>query len=1086
MAQKDYSNFIESNNNYDNDKYYDNDNNEYDYKYYYKKIDKLIHTEYIIFLTNSYVKNKYFKFFKKSLLTYFNKYNVVYLKYHNKEEILDYLEKFNNSIKLKSDSEKNIFAKLNNIKKIKLIYFLENIIEPNTLYKKTYFSQEELFMSFDNYLIKKMEYKLRTFCQIAEKLGAEEIKIKYDSQQDNKSTINVDFNVPSVAEIGATSTVNKSNNSKVDLLFKYSNYQYNLNLNKYYIIELIENENEFFISKEEFHSDIDLKFLIDARCLNLIELYNTKLIINRTNKLERKIFLKALNYGLVLGSSENTHDYVSLNISIKFIDIYSNPDCITGKNVYVYKQGFWHLVNIIKKEIQSYKINNNKKDYKEKNNKYKDHKDKNNKYDDNTDEDNTVDTKDNTDNTENNTESNTEHNTEEHNKKSITTDYNIILTNKYTLEDEIKLYSKVNNFLETQLIGLQKNQFTIDADYDKSQNLVTTYNDIIKLNYITHDLINGLYYSYFNNNLTYDNYEKFRNIIIGSNQNIKDLIFGDVDIKINKLYFILFKYNKILYYNKYIFNNIKKYTESKYDYIISILTNDSKFTSLIKYKISSCEIIKIMNNNKNIIIKSIINAYENSYMIYYGIKRYSYPNINKDAKSIINNDFDNKFADIIGSLDKTITSNKNFYNNIKENANEIKYLSNSNNTNSNYDSNSNVNSNSNRNSNTNTNSNRNSNRNSNTNSNSNNITQLKVKSVKEKRSSFPIFWKNKNDNNKIKKDNKTKKDNITYIIENVNYDTVSYDNIFITDNINNNNKKNIDTNCINSSVILHYIINKIIDEITKEIEIFYESNYSGYLIKLIANLLIKYFCIKYDRPNILNTDFFKNPAYYKSVDDLINKIKPIISEHRCRLNYIQYKIFYTWNNFQQIIKYVEINFINNDKYKITKDTSIHNKSEPSIDNKQRLSIDNKQRLSIDNRSRPSIDNKQRLSILNKSDNLNKDKDNLNKDKNISDSSLSKKYNNFIEYIKANKKQNLSKNNNGENDYVRINKIDNLSEIETSNASDIEPEDFSDELPFLTRAESLTMINSVDEVSISDRSRIRTRSLSPVGSPRSKK
>ena len=243
-----------------------------DYKgsdaYYKKNIQKLLQSEYVIFLTYKFVKYKYLRFFSSNnLLKYFNKYNVVYLHYYDKQEILNRIDMFNNDIKLKTTLEKEKLAKENNIKKIKMIYFLEHIIEPNTLYKKISFAQEELFMSFDNYLIKKMEYKLRTFCQIAEKLGAEEIKIKYDSKQDNKSTINVDFSITG-SDLGGEMTESQTHNNKVDLLFKYSNYQHNLNLNKYYIIELVENENDFFISKEEFHSDIDLKFLIDAICLN--------------------------------------------------------------------------------------------------------------------------------------------------------------------------------------------------------------------------------------------------------------------------------------------------------------------------------------------------------------------------------------------------------------------------------------------------------------------------------------------------------------------------------------------------------------------------------------------------------------------------------------------------------------------------------------------------------------------------------------------------------------------------------------------------------------------------------------------------
>ena len=41
---------------------------------------------------------------------------------------------------------------------------------------------------------------------------------------------------------------------------------------------MIEDENELFITKEDFETDIDLKFLIDARCINLIKNIILKLL----------------------------------------------------------------------------------------------------------------------------------------------------------------------------------------------------------------------------------------------------------------------------------------------------------------------------------------------------------------------------------------------------------------------------------------------------------------------------------------------------------------------------------------------------------------------------------------------------------------------------------------------------------------------------------------------------------------------------------------------------------------------------------------------------------------------------------------
>ena len=50
------------------------------------------------------------------------------------------------------------------------------------------------------------------------------------------------------------------------------------------------------------------------------------------------------------------NSFCNIIIILKFIDIYKKPDCINGANVFVYRQGFWHLINIIKQETLN--INN--------------------------------------------------------------------------------------------------------------------------------------------------------------------------------------------------------------------------------------------------------------------------------------------------------------------------------------------------------------------------------------------------------------------------------------------------------------------------------------------------------------------------------------------------------------------------------------------------------------------------------------------------------------------------------------------------------------------------------------------------------
>jgi hypothetical protein len=73
----------------------------------------------------------------------------------------------------------------------------------------------------DKYNVKKIEYKLRTFCQIAEKLGAEQIKIKYDLQYKKEKKINI--NLDSLSN-GLSSNVKNiiRNENSIEFIFNYS------------------------------------------------------------------------------------------------------------------------------------------------------------------------------------------------------------------------------------------------------------------------------------------------------------------------------------------------------------------------------------------------------------------------------------------------------------------------------------------------------------------------------------------------------------------------------------------------------------------------------------------------------------------------------------------------------------------------------------------------------------------------------------------------------------------------------------------------------------------------------------------------
>ena len=467
-------------------------------------IIKFFYSDYFMFLSTRFLLKKSFFNFKSNLLKYFDKHNVLYIDYQYKNIVINILNIFNLFIKYASILEKNEFIseilKTNNsnnyfdIKKLKLIYFSENIFEPNVLYKKIKFSNQEVFISFDNFIIKKMEYKLRTFCQIAEKLGAEKIVIDYNSLTVNnsKTSLNLDF-----ISYGSAVNIESSykNSENIQIIFEYPNNDSDINLNKFYLINSITNENEFLITKEDFEADLELKFLIDARCINFIQKYNTMIILNSLTRTEKKIFLKAYNCGLNLEKINMKNNYIKINILIHFIQIQNNLDIIDGTNIHVLREGFIHLANIIKKDNKYYKL---------------------------------------------------------------------------------------LRYLQSHLNAINKKLITLPYEYDNINFINKTYDNIVNLNFTENEMCDILKKT-FENNLTWYNFKKFRDIILKGS-----------DDKNEKIYFISFQYNDIINNIKYMLHDIEKYIDiTLNDYINSFLR--------INFSLScdNINIIDISNNDED-------------------------------------------------------------------------------------------------------------------------------------------------------------------------------------------------------------------------------------------------------------------------------------------------------------------------------------------------------------------------------------------------------------------------------------------------------------------------------------------------------
>ena len=463
-----------------------------DYPFSEDDLLKLFDAEYVIFL-----KSKFFK--KKVLLELFDKYKVIYLNYAHKEKINHTLKMINFFVKNAHLTDKKKFLTETTIQHINQIYFSNNEIEPNILYKKISFSNQDIFMPFNTYAIKKIEYKLRTFCQIAEKLGAKKIIIKYNSYNLSENKLSIDANVlSSTAKIETKIIHNNELEQMIDMIFEYPDNLSNITLNKFDIINLIINESEFFMQSDEFNADIDLKFLLDARCINLIQKYNTNIIINCMNQIEESIMLTVHNYGVSASYNNKTTNNVQINIDIQFLNIYANPSCIDGSNLYMEKEGFSHLVGIINEQNRLLKLESCGDLYYElelKKNSYI----KINNY--------------------------------------IRSYFDYLTKQKTNIKNIITVSSSIKNI----------NNITSSNYSEENVDLIEAYYYIIDLNYNEREIIE-LFYDYFDNNLNYYNFKLF----IG-------ILSKGYTKKIDKLTFIAHQYHLIQKHKLNITNCIKHY-----------------------------------------------------------------------------------------------------------------------------------------------------------------------------------------------------------------------------------------------------------------------------------------------------------------------------------------------------------------------------------------------------------------------------------------------------------------------------------------------------------------------------------------------
>ncbi len=332
----------------------------------------MIHNDYILFLPKSYfyiikqipscmncfLKNESNTYLKTvleeenvTLISYEKKNEFIYLmdlinRFHKKNPQNDFIENYMMKIGkiLYTLNPKNNKYYLLTYYKPKEYYFYENNILPFTLYKKIKLSHIIQFISLEHYAYKKNEYMLRSFSQIAEELGAVKIHISNHYKREDEK----------ILLLGLTDNHIKNkkeykDKQKVEFDFEYSENNY-INLNEFLLNGKILNENKFLLCKDDYESNIELKYLINARSRNFIEKYYTQFKNSTLNNKEIHIFLTLKDYHINIQNQNICSEKIETNLQIDFLNVLDHTNLIDGSNIYPLKEGYIYLKQILLKE----------------------------------------------------------------------------------------------------------------------------------------------------------------------------------------------------------------------------------------------------------------------------------------------------------------------------------------------------------------------------------------------------------------------------------------------------------------------------------------------------------------------------------------------------------------------------------------------------------------------------------------------------------------------------------------------------------------------------------------------------------------
>ena len=233
--------------------------------------------------------------------------------------------------------------------------FDEGDIFKDCLYKKMEIVDKILFVPIDKYQLRQTEYRIRGFCQIVEELGAKEIEIKFQRNDNKIKKTNIETTIGSDIEmiagsLGLSSSKTSSEEEAYNYTLKYPDNNTIL-INEKAIRKKIK-KKKFIISEAIYNSNLELQYVIRSRCRHFITKYSTVFTFDNSTTIDKALATKFKLYNIDIGFNLDTHKtkkyYLQIITNVIFSDQTDYCNNLNGYSVSLDKIGFNFLIDSLK------------------------------------------------------------------------------------------------------------------------------------------------------------------------------------------------------------------------------------------------------------------------------------------------------------------------------------------------------------------------------------------------------------------------------------------------------------------------------------------------------------------------------------------------------------------------------------------------------------------------------------------------------------------------------------------------------------------------------------------------------------------